>query len=273
MKFDDVEKICKIRNCVTRPCVSLFPDACSHGDKMKDSLKCSQYQDCVNGDWVKTHCGTSYYDDVLGHCNTKEAVRALREECINSDDTHDADAMEAPDATSDTNQISDADKVPDLARFSAFPAEKKALVKFVIHHYVDTRLDCTNYPIWFQAPHPFDCMKYTYCRDGSQWGEDTLEECPSGTSFQPGQWGGNCMLGLQCSGYCADPTMNPTPYSVGEINNPANTCAVEGALLGILNSTWDKFIFCHGGKEVIAYCCKGLHFNPYTNKCEELAGA
>jgi hypothetical protein len=268
MKFDDVEKICKIRNCVTRPCVSLFPDACSHGDKMKDALKCSQYQDCVNGDWVKTHCGTSYYDDALGHCNTKETVIAQRPECVTTDESHDADAVEAPDATYVSTQISDADRFPDLARFTAFPAEKKALVKFVTHHFADSRFGCSNYPTWFLAPHPFDCRKYTYCKDGSQWGVDTLEECPSGTSFQAGQWGGNCMTGLPCSGYCSDHTMNPTPYSIGEINNPAGSCAVEGAVLSYLNAEWNKVTLCHGGKDVIVYCCRGLEFNLATQKCE-----
>jgi hypothetical protein len=269
-KFDIETHECKIRNQVSCSCVTKYPDACSDGDLLKDDLKCSQFKHCVLGEWVKKHCGTSYYDHDLGHCNLKENVLPKRPECANSDDTHDSDAIEASDCTYGSGDISDADKFPTIAQFNTFNDDKISHVRFVVHQFTP-RFDCTQ--DWFAAPHPFECDRYIQCRTGgtNAWDKDEIIGCPPGQRFHASQWGGQCLDSEPCNAYCGDERKRHVPFSFLEVIDSCCSCPNEDTLVNIEDMDdhdGDQFTWCHKGKETRVYCCEGLVINPILKRCE-----
>jgi hypothetical protein len=175
MKFDS-DHFCKIRNFVTRACDTKYPNACSDGDLKKDPFKCAQFYECALGGWVKKHCGTSYYDEELGYCNSRAEVISKRPECATCDNTIDTDALEAEDATHEAGTITNDQKYPDLSVFKTFGESQKDHVRFVKHHLVAS--DCSS--AWEPSPHPFECHKYLNC----QGADISIAPCPVGYTWK-----------------------------------------------------------------------------------------
>jgi hypothetical protein len=279
-KFDS-DHFCKTRNFVQRACETKYPNACSDGDLKKDLHKCPQFYKCVLGDWVKNHCGTSYYDEELGHCNSKAAVLLKRPECATCDETIDSDAFEAEDATHDAGTVSNAEKYPELSVFKTFSESQKDHVRFVQHKLVAS--DCSS--AWEPSPHPFECHKYLNCQ-GADIG---VAACPTGFTWKKNTdyygkpiWGGYCEVGAPCVGYCGDPTNKHIPFSFMEEAtrippcSEACTCVTDDAIVSTFDADdydGDQFTYCVNHIEYRVYCCEGTVLNPVTRRCDDPAPA